>query len=154
MVLKRKQMAKLIFAAILALSIAVAQTPPDLSGSWKCNIEKSDWGASSPPPDLTLKIKHKEPEMVTAQIIGGQTEEFRFVTDGRENVNNFSQGTLKTRMKWEKGVLAMESKLGEGEVTLSDRLALSSDGKTIRMTRHMKGPDGETDWALVLEKQD
>jgi hypothetical protein len=56
-------------------------------------------------------------------------------------------------LTWEGNVLVVETRLGDGEVTLSDRLTLSPDGNTIRMTRKMKGPDGEGDRELILEKQ-
>ncbi len=148
-------MPKYAFAALLAvsLSFALGQTPPDLTGSWKCDIQKSSWGTSTPPPDVTLKIRQKGSEMAVTQIVAGNTEEFRFVTDGRENVNNISQGTLKSKVTWERNVLSLESTLGGGEVTQSDRLALSPDGNTIRMTRHIKTGEGETDWVMIFEKQ-
>ncbi len=137
----------------LPLALVLGQTPPNLSGSWKCDVEKSTWGTSNPPPDLTFKIRQQGQEMFMTQVVAGETEEFRFITDGRENVNHFSQGTLKSRMTWQGSVLAVESTLGDGEVTLSDRLTLSAGGNTLRINRRMKAPDGESDWVLILEKE-
>jgi hypothetical protein len=148
-------MPKYTLAALLAVSLSIAQgqTPPDFTGTWKCNIEKSSWGTSTPPPDVTLIFRHKDPEMAVTQIVAEVTEEFRFITDGRENINNLSQGPLKSRMKWQGSVLSLESVVGDGEVTMSDRLALSPDGNTIRMTRHIKSGEGENDWVMLFEKQ-
>jgi hypothetical protein len=154
-VLKGRPAQKFAFAAVLAISIAVAQgqTPPNLSGTWKCNIDKSNWGNSTPPPNLTVKISHKDPDMTMTQIIAGQSDQLRFVIDGRENTNDISQGTLKSKLTWERDVLVVETRVIDREVTLSDRLTLSPDGKTIRVIRRIKAPDVETVRELIFEKQ-
>jgi hypothetical protein len=139
----------------LAMSFAVAQaqTKANFSGSWKLNAAKSDFGKTEGLSSLDLKIKHSDPELLVAQAVQGQTLEFKFSTDGKQCSNETPDGTMKTTLHWEGDVLVGTTDY-VGNATFKDRWQLVDNGRTMRFARHISGPDGESDWSLVFDKQD
>src|SRR5262245_29508667 len=93
-------------------SIAGAQTKPNLSGTWKMNLERSKWESLDHIRTVVVKIEHKEPhfsESVTVTSDGGEnTVEGNYTTDGKETVVQLSSGTLKATAKWEGEALLVE----------------------------------------------
>ena len=93
------------FAVIawLALStgICAAQTP-NLTGTWKLNIEKSRWGKRPKPVSVLLDIEHKEPMVKYAgRVVDAreETREFNFsgTIDGKEYPATTPYGEGKVR---------------------------------------------------------
>ncbi len=137
--------------------IAFAQSKPDFSGTWKLNIAKSNFGALPAPDSATLKIEHNDPAFkmisVTVTSSGERSYELAFTTDGKECTNWVGNVEVKSVLRWEGTTLVMEHKAAGGEVTLKDQWVLSEDGKTLTLTRHWSGSQGETTQTLVHEKQ-
>jgi hypothetical protein len=138
-----------------ALSFAFAQTPnkPNFSGKWKLNTAKSDFGGGPALPDLAVEVRHKDPEMLLTQTVQGQSLEFKLGTDGKEYSNETPDGTMKTTMRWDGDALAVVSDYA-GNATFKDRWWIEDKGRTMRLTRHISGANGEADWSLVLDKVD
>ncbi|MEK7404821.1 MAG: hypothetical protein AAB225_06905 [Acidobacteriota bacterium] len=140
---------------LLALSLAFAQSKPDLTGSWKVDNSKSNFGALPPPQSLVNKIDHKDPTLkitsITVGDSGERTFELAFTTDGKENTNSIGSIEIKSKVRWEGRDLLMEHTAGE--VTLKDKWTLSEDGKTLTLVRQWSGSQGETTQTLVSEKQ-
>ena len=146
----------LVLWLLLPFAVLLAEGKPNLTGTWELNLSKSDFGSRPGPPDLTLKVRHTDPVMDVTQTVGGETTDLRVGTDGKEYVNRTSDGMeLKTVGSWDKDVVTFTTKFDTpgGAVTFKDRLSLESEGKVMKMTRHVTGPEGENDWTLLFEKK-
>jgi hypothetical protein len=132
---------------------------PDFSGTWKLNIEKSNFGPIPAPKSRVDKIQHKDPSLqftstrVTEE--GEETVTLTLTTDGKENTNSVRGTEVKSTGKWEGAALVIDSKanIGGNELSIKDKFTLSEDGKTLTVARHYAGPEGEADATTVLERQ-
>jgi hypothetical protein len=139
--------------ATLFAFVLLAGTP-DISGTWKINMQKSDFGSGNPPPDdLTFKVRMGEGALFhVTQLAGGTTLEFRFSTDGKEQVNDTGGGTMTSTHRWEGDVLVGDYKVKRpdgSEIPQKDRITCSADGKSMIISRQF------TDFSLkyVLDRQ-
>jgi hypothetical protein len=149
-----------VSVASLFIALAGAQAAPNLSGEWKMNITKTDYGPLPVPEVFTRTIKHSDPslEYKTYQK-GAQGEvktEIKYTTDGKPCVNKVQDSDAKGTARWQGDNLIIEStrefqgmQIGSKEIwTLSD------GGKTLTIANHVTVPQqGEFDLKLVLEKQ-
>jgi hypothetical protein len=143
----------------LVLGIASAQTRPNLSGTWKLNIAKSDFGRGPTPDARTDKIVHEDPNLkdtITQSNQQGEiTYDMNYFTDGKETTNTIRKNEFKSVAHWEGDQLAIESKgsMGGAATTLKDHWSLSEDGKTLTLQRHAARVIGSTDQKMVFDKQ-
>jgi hypothetical protein len=142
-----------------SLATALAAAPPNLSGTWKGNVAKSDFGQMPAPSSFSAKIDHKDPSLkVASTFVGDQGEmtfEMTFSTDGTETTNQMGPFTMKSKAKWEGNALLVESKgsSDNGEFTSKEKWTLSEDGKTLTIARTFSGPMGEMNQTVVHDKQ-
>src|SRR5216683_3286060 len=101
---------------ILGLMLVIAGTvhaAPNLSGDWKLNLSKSNYGSFPAPLGVTRKIVHNEPKlsMTTAQRgpKGEVTSQLTYTTDGKESVNQLQSGESKGSAQWIGDKLMIES---------------------------------------------
>jgi hypothetical protein len=151
---------KLLAVLSLAwLAVALAAAPPDLSGNWKANLAKSDFGPMPAPSSIATKIEQKEPNVkMSTTFVGDQGEmtfDRAFVTDGSETVNNFGPFVLRSKAKWDGRALVIDSKgkTDDGDIAILEKWSLSEDGKTITVTSNWTSPQGEMVHKTVYEKQ-
>jgi len=144
----------------VALGLVQAQAKSDFSGTWKLNVAKSDFGPVPAPDSLTETITHQDPSLklnVASKggMQGDMTYDVVYTTDGKECVNKVGDNELKSMLNWDGNALAVDTKgsFGGNDITLKDRWALSDDGKTLTITRHVTSPMGEADMKEVFEKQ-
>jgi hypothetical protein len=144
----------------MALGVVLAQAKTDFSGTWKINATKSDFGPMPPPDSMTEKITHQDPDLkanvaTTGGAMGDMTYDVSYSTDGKETTNTVAGNDFKSSAKWEGDELVIDTKgkFNDNEFTSQDRWALSSDGKTITVTRHVSSAMGDADMKLVFEKQ-
>ena len=143
----------------LIVGIAQAQTRPNLSGTWKLNISKSDFGHGPAPDARTDIIVHQDPNLKDTITQSGQqgeiTYDMNYSTDGKETTNTIRKNEFRSVAHWEGGQLAIESKgsFGGAATTLKDRWSLSEDGKTLTLQRHAARVIGSTDQKIVFDKQ-
>ena len=151
-------MHKLFLAALLLASTVFAA--PNLTGDWKLNIAKSQYGAMPAPVAVTRKIKQAGVDFSmstfqkTAQREG--TSELHYTTDGKECVNKVANGESKGTAFWAGDNLVIESSQQIQGADLKSReiWSLSADGKTLTITTHLTLPQqGELDVKQVFEKQ-
>ncbi|HEY1759913.1 MAG TPA: hypothetical protein VGG72_31370 [Bryobacteraceae bacterium] len=144
--------------ATLLLSSAFAA--PNLTGDWKLNLAKSQYGLMPAPVEVTRKIKMDGISLSmstytkSAQREG--TTELRYTTDGKVCVNKVSNGEAKGTARWEGGALIIESSQqnGPAEIKSRESWSLSSDGRTLTILTHLTIPQqGEIDVKQVFEKQ-
>ena len=76
------------------------------------------------------------------------------MTDGSEVSNVNGPVEMKSKTKWDGDSLVVETKgnIQGNDLTLIDKWSLSGDGKTFKMNRHIKVPQGEFDQVYVYEK--
>ena len=146
----------LIAALVLAASAFGA---PNLTGEWKLNLAKSQYGAIPAPVEVTRKIKLEginltmSTQQKTAQR--DSTSELKYTTDGKVCVNKVTNGDAKGTAHWEGDALIIESSQQNGAQELKSRevWTLSADGKTLTIQNHLTLPQGGVDVKQVFEKQ-
>jgi hypothetical protein len=120
-------MTKLLTGLLLLASSAFAA--PNLTGDWKLNLAKSQYGLMPPPLE---------------------------VTDGKLSINKMTNGEAKGTAHWEGDALIIESSQqnGPAEIKSRETWTLSSDGKTLTILTHLTIPQqGELDVKQVFDKQ-
>ena len=144
----------------LALGLIQAQAKTDFSGTWKIDMSKSDFGPLPAPDSITEKIDHADPSLkanvaTTGGMQGDATYDVVYTTDGKECVNHVGENEFKSTLNWDGDELVVETKgkFGDTDFTSKDRWALSADGKTLTVTRHISSAMGEADMKEVFAKQ-
>ena len=128
-------MVKLIAAA--AILAASAGAAPNLSGEWKLNLQKSNYGAIPAALEVTRKVKlsginlSMSTDQKTAQR--DSTSELNYTTDGKVCINKVTNGDSKGTARWDGAALVIESSQQNGPQELKSRevWTLSPDGKTL-----------------------
>src|SRR6478752_3416471 len=96
----------LVLTGLLALPLAAA---PNLSGNWRLNLAKSQYGQFPAPEVMLRTIQHKDPalSMSTYQkgAQGEVTTELKYSTDGKPVVNGENKGSAH----WEGDKLVIET---------------------------------------------
>ena len=146
--------------ALVAACTGFAQSKPDFSGTWKLNVEKSDFGPLPAPTSRVDAIQHTDPDLkdtVTADMPQGkQNFTAVYTTDGKEVTNKMGPREMKSTVIWEAANLVVNSKTSfqDNEVTVKAVWSLSTDGKTLTQNIHFVSPMGEADQKQIFEKQD
>jgi hypothetical protein len=156
--LRRAVTASFVLLTFTALSFA--QGKPNLSGTWKLNTSKSDFGVLPGPDSRTDVIEHADPVLTdhvdasTAQ--GPQKYTMNLTTDGKEAVNQLGPNQAKSTATWDGSNLVVNTNLkyNDQDVVIKSVWTVSPDGKTLTQEVHLASPMGETDQKLVYEKQD
>ena len=160
-------MKRLLQTALLlcaALSIVNAQdnkpaAKPNFSGTWKLNVEKSNFGPTPAPQSIIDVIDHKDPalHMASTRVVDGVEDKnnLSWTTDGKDSSNTMRGNEVKSKVTWDGATLLFDSTVDvQGStITLKDKWTLSADGKTLTMARHFVTLEGEADATYVLEKQ-
>jgi hypothetical protein len=148
--------ARRIAAGFCFLTAAIAADKPNLSGTWKMNVAKSETGSSEIKSRVD-KIDHQDPQLkitTTQDDENGENSVVRdYVTDGRQMTHTILGGERKSSARWDGNVLVIETKVTEGGYTIRDRWTLADDKRSIRIDRDFSGNQGGTTRHIVLEKQ-
>jgi hypothetical protein len=147
---------------LIALTVASvsAQQKPDFSGTWKLNVDKSDFGMLGGPTSRTDVITHKDPALsytFTAEGPQGKQEgKLTYTTDGKEVVNKMGEREMKSTVKWAGSSLVISSKFvfNGTDATGEGNWSLSPDGKTLTINQHYASSLGEADQKIVFDKQE
>jgi hypothetical protein len=156
---KLRGVAGLAAAVMLIASAQAATAAPNLSGEWKLNLSKSNYGSFPAPLGATRKIVHSDPKlsMTTMQrgTKGEVTSQLNYTTDGKESVNPSPNGESKGAAQWIGDKLMIESSREvQGTVLKQKEIwTMSGDGKTLTIDAHVSLPNGEFDVKQVFEKQ-
>lgn len=147
-------------AALFLASCATAKAAePNLSGEWKLNLAKSDYGKFPTPISVTRKIDYNGSKLVftTTQkgTQGDVTSKLAYTTDGKESVNEVAGGQSKGTAQWIGGMLIVESSREFQGATLKQKeiWRLSPDGNILTIDSHVSIPNGEFDVKQVFDKQ-
>jgi hypothetical protein len=136
-------------------------TQPNLTGTWKLDIPKSNFGQIPPPASQTDTIDDNEPSVKIAEdqkggMMGDMNLTSTLSTDGKETTSPGMGGAPTTSTAhWDGAALVVDSKLSfQGtDVKVKDTYTLSSDGKTLTQVTHVESGMGNFDSTSVYEKQ-
>ncbi|HYL35577.1 MAG TPA: hypothetical protein VEV17_06675 [Bryobacteraceae bacterium] len=147
-------------AGTAAPSAATNGGHPNYSGTWKLNVEKSDFGPLPPSNSRTDVIVHNDPNLKQQTTDDGaqgkQEYTLNMTTDGKEATNNTGDVEVKNTASWEGANLVVGTKLSvQGtDIAVKSTWLLSPDGKTLTQNAHIAaGALGELDQKMVFEKQ-
>jgi hypothetical protein len=155
--MKLQSLLLLAGTAVLLASPVLADTHPDISGTWMIDAAKSDFGPQPPADDMQLKIRVEGADFFVNQSGGGQGDvDLHFSTDGKEIVNELPGAKLKGAYHWDQKVLVGELKVETDDgntITFKDRISYSGDNKVMTLDRDMSGPMGDAKVKLVLNRK-
>lgn len=144
---------------VFAPGAIAGQAPPNLTGTWVLQENQSDLGTIGAPVIRRDVIDHREPQLTVQRTVrgpGGETTgTFIYAADGKAYKNRAGPNEITSTLKWEGATLVVLSTLPtpEGTVTLTDRITLAPDGKTLTLQRVL-GRDGlEAHQTMVFAKQ-
>ncbi|HKV04802.1 MAG TPA: hypothetical protein VJO53_06820 [Candidatus Acidoferrales bacterium] len=147
--------------ALAALALPSLAQTPNLTGVWKLNIPKSDFGQIPPPTSETQTMVDAEPSLkITTDQKGGMggdtTTVMNLTTDGKEVTWNASGNEVKSTAQWQGNALVVNSKLSVqgSDVTVKATYTLGEDGKTLNISAQYMTGMGNFDLKAVYDKQD
>jgi hypothetical protein len=136
-------------------------TVPNLSGTWKLNIAKSNFGQIPPPASQTDTIDDNEPTVKIAEdqkggMMGDMNQTTTLSTDGKPTTSAGMGGAQVTNTAhWEGNTLVVNAKTSfqDSPVTIKDSYSVSQDGKTLTEVTHIESSMGNFDTTSVYDKQ-
>ena len=150
---------KLTIFAVVCMLLAttlVAGEKPDLNGTWNFNAAKSNFGALPMPRKFVVRMEIREPKLhmdVEEVSWDNLKQEYtmELTTDGTPLTRVEANKPISDSARWDGPVLVLEHK--ETDFTLTRRIALAEDGKTVVCKATFKAPDGETLFTEVFDKK-
>jgi hypothetical protein len=145
--------------ALFLLAVTAHAAPPNLSGEWRLNVAKSNYGSFPAPQSLVRKIIHSGANLSLSSLQKGAqgevTSQYNYPTDGKEVTNKVQGGESKGSAQWIGDKLMIESAREVQGATLKQKeiWSLSADGKLLTIDAHVSLPNGEFDVKQVFEKQ-
>jgi hypothetical protein len=146
--------------ATAAMTPASSGNKANLTGTWKLNVPKSDFGQIPPPDSRTEKIEDNEPSIkITSTWAGGPMGDgsmsYDLLTNGKETTASMFGSDAKSIARWDDNALVVNTtlKMQDSDVALKSTYELSADGKTLNIASHVSSPMGEMDMKMVYEKQ-
>jgi hypothetical protein len=150
----------LLTSLLVVTAWGAAQAAPNLTGEWKLNKAKSNYGPVPAPDSMTRTVIHSDPLLhISTHQKGAQgeaTTELTYSTNGKPAVNQLQGGTATGTAKWQGDTLVIESsrEMQGIKVQSKEVWALSADGKVLTIGNHVSIPQqGEYDVKLVFDKQ-
>jgi hypothetical protein len=148
-------------AAGAAMSSGGSGAHPNLSGTWKLNIAKSNFGQIPPPGSQTDTIDHTEPSVKIVEdqkggMMGDMNLTTAISTDGTPTTSAGMGGAaVASTAHWDGATLVVNSKtkFQDADITIKDTYTLSADGKTLTEVTHIESSMGNFDTTSVYDKQ-
>lgn len=160
--MRRKSLLGLSVISLLVIGCAFAAEPPDFSGTWKINKDKSDYTIGfEEKPDLVMTIEQSGDSLKITQKIGGQREvKINYKTDGEPHeIPAMAGRTAVARAKWQDDKLMVNitrsfNRGGEKITNQSEeKWGLSAGGKVLTIDEKRETPQGMRTSKMVFEKQ-
>ena len=147
-------------AILLAALSVTAMAKPNLTGTWKLDVAKSEFGAMPGPSSMTRVITHNDPAMNVKTTQSGQrgefTTELKYTTDGKESVNTTRMGEVKSLVSWEGDTLVVKYKLNTpnaGELNFEERWDVDAGGKSMTVKTKVTGTGEPMNRKMVFTKE-
>jgi len=133
---------------------------PSLSGAYKLDVPKSDFGQMGGPSSGTLAIDDSGSSVkIDSDQQGGPMGDMKstqtLTTDGQESTSTMMGNPVKSTAQWNGGSLVVNAKTSfQGtDVTIKSTYSLSDDGKTLTVKTHAESSMGPFDSTAVYDKQ-
>jgi hypothetical protein len=143
-------------AVCLCVAHAAAQPKPDFTGAWKWNRAKSQVGAGFH-PITSIKFEQKGEtfsEEMSVETPGGEkTVSLKYALDGTETPGKVLGKSMTLSAKRDGDALLIRWRDEVDDYTLTRRLALSPDGRTLEMTIREVAPEHQREDRVVLDRQ-
>jgi hypothetical protein len=144
-----------VLAATAGLSAGMQGGMPNLSGTWKMNLEKSKFERPGP-TGITVTFDHKDPSITEKLTLTNdgtdRSVDVKYTTDGKETTQTVMGALTQTSAKWEGKALTLEWKADGGRL-MRRTFTAAADGKSITMIVVQGGPNGTATDTVLLEKQ-
>lgn len=153
-------------AAATAAPAPAATAKLDLTGTWKLDLDKSNYDQVPPPSDEILTFAQTGPTFTIATTSdnerGKEVYTLPFASDGSETPtpkgvfdDTATLQYLSTKGEWQGSTLVLTQKIiyQSNPGTLKSIFTLSADGKTLTRAMHISVDQGEFDTTSVYEKQ-
>ncbi|HEY6443359.1 MAG TPA: hypothetical protein VIY66_08480 [Candidatus Acidoferrales bacterium] len=143
------------------MTASTSGSHPSLSGVWKLNAAKSDFGQGQAPASQVDTIEDNEPSVKINEdqkggFMGDMNITTTLSTDGTPTTSTGMGGAKVTSTAhWEGGALVANSKTSfqGNDVTIKDTYTPSGDGKTLTEVAHIESGMGNFDTTSVFDKQ-
>ncbi|PYR64116.1 MAG: hypothetical protein DMF91_01460 [Acidobacteria bacterium] len=147
-----------VAVAVRSGGLSAQSKPPDFSGTWVQNMEKSSIPAGSSLQAFTNEIEQTGDTLKVVTILrraGQDTRSERtFVIGKEEDVAGPGDIAITTRVRWEGPVLVFEAiNPFMKDSDLRETWTLSADGKVLTKVRRFPTPQGNQTQTFVLEKR-
>jgi hypothetical protein len=152
----KKRSHVMVLAAALGLlaTAAFADSKPDFTGTWKLNVEKSDFGGG--PTVRGLQVKIERCDTVLKYSVSGTDSEGNAIEEALEvpidGQPHDWQGKTVT-LRWEGDTLVGETKGGDGDAVETAHVTMSEGGSAFLREVTTKTADGEVHAKEVYEKE-
>ena len=155
----RRFILAVVASSLVLWAIPVSAEVTNLSGTWKLDVEKSNFGKRPKWKNGTLQVEHKEPSLKYS-LTGTQADgkplkiEFSGAIDGKEYPvvgSPYASKVSITRVNHSTTKAVATS--ADGKTVETSTLTVSKDGKKLMRKGTVKGPDGEFKNHALYEKQ-
>jgi hypothetical protein len=139
---------------LTAVSLAFAQSTPDLNGVWKASKEKSKMSGMMAQADSYASIQQSGSKIEVKTITMGahfeQRGDWKYDTSGAETTNEFRGTKLATKAAWQGGALVIDmTGTDDGrEVKMHETWTPSADGNSLTMVQN----NGRGEMTMVFDK--
>ena len=157
--MKRRSLA---LSSVLSLALCVcaahaaAQSKPDFTGAWKWNQAKSQVGPGFH-PIASIKFEQKGEtfsEELTVDAPGGaKTVSLKYALDGKDMPGKVLGKSMTLTAKRDGDALLITWRDEVDDYTLTRRLTLSADGRTLEMAITEATREGKREDRVVLDRQ-
>jgi hypothetical protein len=147
-----------VFAVAVCLCVAqaAAQSKPDFTGAWKWNQAKSQVGPGFH-PITSIKFEQKgetfAEELSVDAPDGAKTLSLKYALDGKETPGKIFGKSMTLSAKRDGDALLIRWRDEVEDYTVTRRLTLSPDGRTLDMTIKEISPERQREDRVVLDKQ-
>ncbi len=154
-------------AATTPAPAAATAAQPNLSGAWKLNVNKSEFG-QVPPPNSEYEIIQQTPTAITIATASDSDDTGKAVyilpiaiaaTEAPTPAGEFPATAdfkiTASRGQWQGATLVVDQKMNYkgSEGTIHSTYTLSADGKTLTRQTHYSLDLGEFDVTYIFDKQ-
>jgi len=152
--------AVLALVTALAAVPALAQSPPDFSGTWTLDLARSNFGQLPAPESRVDVIQHQEPRLVikrTTVVNGAQSVvDIAYAVDGQPHQNTAGGSPISSVLRWDGSTLVVTSTVTtpQGDLGIVDRMSLSADGKTLTQERTLSIQGQELAQTMVFTRRE
>jgi hypothetical protein len=131
-------------------------TVTNLSGIWRLNLERSDFGGGLAPRKIDVRVEHNEPCIQYAgALIDSEGASIQFeieaVLDERLRSSNGVGTVISARI--DANTTKSEWRSADGQRIETTMMRVSPDGRLLLVTRHVDGREGSFDCTETYEKQ-